>query len=232
MGVKKLEILSIIPARGGSKGILLKNLLILDGKSLLSYTVNSSLNSKLITRTIVSTNHEKIAKEAINLGVEVIKRPQKISNDKAAIEPVIKHVLGFLKKKENYVPEIIVLLQNTSPLRTSIDVDESLKILLNHNYDSILSVKNSHSFLWEKNNKYAIPINYDPNKRPNRQDMKNQFEENGAIYATRTNLFLKSNCRISGNVGLYVMPSEFSYQIDSLFDLSIIKKIMSQQKKT
>ena len=129
-----MKILSIIPVRGGSKGIPMKNIIKLNGKPLLDYTVHASLQSKKISKTIVSTDNQKITNHALKLGAEVIPRPKKLSGDKIAIEPVITHVLETLRKKENFIPDLIVLLQNTSPLRNSIHIDESIQLLLKNNY--------------------------------------------------------------------------------------------------
>ena len=113
-----MNILSIIPARGGSKSIPLKNIVKIQNKPLLYYTVTASLNSKLITRTIVSTDNQKIAKVAELLGAEVIKRPKKLASDTSSVELTIQHTVDHLKKTEDYIPDIIILLQNTSPLKT------------------------------------------------------------------------------------------------------------------
>ena len=134
-----MKILSIIPARGGSKGIRLKNLVRLDGKPLLHYTIRASLESKLVDRTIVSTDNKKIAEQAKKLGAEVITRPKQLATDESLLEPVIQHVLDFLKAKKKYRPDIIVLLQNTSPLRSSEYVDGALSLLIKKKYDSVLS---------------------------------------------------------------------------------------------
>ena len=112
-----MNILSIIPARGGSKSIPLKNIVKIQNKPLLYYTVTASLNSKLITRTIVSTDNQKIAKVAELLGAEVIKRPKKLASDTSSVELTIQHTVDHLKKTEDYIPDIIILLQNTSPLK-------------------------------------------------------------------------------------------------------------------
>lgn len=223
-----MKIISIIPARGGSKGIPMKNLVSLKKKPLLYYTVSASLNSSLVNRTIVSTDNDKIANEARRIGAEVIKRPKILSNSKVAIEPTIKHALEFLKKEENYIPDVVVLLQNTSPLRTSVHIDNALKLFNKYKYDSVLSGFISHYLLWNLQNKRAIPINYNPLKRLNRQQMKNQFIENGAIYITKYFAFEKSNCRISGNIGFYEMPEEMSIQIDTRYDLLCAEQVMKK----
>ena len=98
-----MKILSIIPARGGSKGIPMKNLVKLNKKPLLEYTVNASLQSKMITKTIVSTDNPKISACALKLGAEVIRRPRKLSGDQAALEPIIFHVLDTLRKEQNFI---------------------------------------------------------------------------------------------------------------------------------
>ena len=220
-----MDILSIIPARGGSKGIPLKNLKLLNNKPLIDYTVTASLKSKFITRTIVSSDHLKIQKRAQKLGAQVIKRPKKLSSDSSQIEPVIEHCLNYLKLKENYHPDLIILLQNTSPLRTKKHIDDALKIFLNSKYDSMLSGYVSHNFIWRIKNNNAIPLNYNPKKRPNRQEFDNQFIENGAIYITKFLSFQKSKCRISGKIGFYEMSKELSIDIDTKSDLLEASKI-------
>ena len=97
-----MKILSIIPARGGSKGIPMKNIVKINRKPLLYYSVKSSLDSKYITNTIVTTDNQKIAKEAKKLNADVVIRPKKLSLDKSKIEPVIEHVLDVLKKDRNF----------------------------------------------------------------------------------------------------------------------------------
>jgi len=225
-----LKILSIIPARGGSKGIPLKNLTLLGKKPLIHHTIHASLNSK-INRTIVSTDNTKISKYAAKCGAEVILRPKKLANDKSQIEPVIQFVLNNLIKKENYIPDLVILLQNTSPLRTSKHIDKAIQFFIKNNFDSVLSGFVSHSLFWEINKKIAKPLNYNPLKRQNRQNMKNQFIENGAIYITKNILFNKTNCRVSGKIGMFEMSEEDSIQIDSKHDILFAEQILKMRNK-
>ena len=224
-----MEILAIIPARGGSKGIPMKNIVKLNGKPLLQYSITSSLNSKLISRTIVSTDNQKIERMSRNLGAEVIKRPKILATNKIQMEPAIFHVLKKLKKNEGYKPEIIIVLPVTSPLRTNKHIDDALKLFLNNNYDSMFSGTISHHFFWKKRKQYVLPQNYNPKKRPNRQEMKDQFIENGAIYITKYNAFKKSHCRISGKIGLFEMTQKTSIDIDTKFDLFEANKLIRNQ---
>lgn len=224
-----MKILSVIPARGGSKDIRLKNLKLLNGKRLLDYSVEASLKSKLINRTIVSSDNYKILQRAEKLGSETIKRPKQLATDSASIESTIEHCLNHLKRKEDYTPDIIVLLQNTSPLRTVKHIDEAIKLFLKSKYDSMLSSYRSHRFLWKIKHKRMIPVNYNPKKRPNRQQFSNQFIENGAIYITKYKAFKKSKCRISGKIGLYEMPEESSIEIDTKLDLMKANQIIKNK---
>ena len=227
-----MKVLSIIPARRGSKGIPLKNLVMLNRKPLLYYTVTASLKSKIINKTIVSTDNKKIGKIALKLGAEVIYRPKKLATDTTALEPVIEHVLNYLNVYQGYDPEIIVILQNTSPLRTAKHIDEALTLMKRQNYDSILSGFSIHTFLWKKSKKTIIPLDYNPKKRPNRQNIYEQLFENGAIFATKTRCFTKNNCRISGKIGFYKMPLENSYNVDSYDDLRLIRKFLKILNKS
>ena len=129
-----MEILAIIPARGGSKGIPMKNLIKLNKKPLLEYSITSALNSKFITKTIVSTDNKKIANYSKKLNAEVIIRPKKFATNTSKIEPVIEHSINFLKKNSNFIPDLIVLLQNTSPFRTSKHIDNALKLYFQNSY--------------------------------------------------------------------------------------------------
>lgn len=226
-----MKTLSIIPARGGSKGIPLKNLVSLRRQPLLYYTVNASINSK-INRTIVTTDDERIANYAKKFGVDVIMRPKHLASDTAQIEPSMMHVLDALEENEGYVPDTVVLLQNTSPLRTSDHIDQALHLFKTKRFDSVFSGFLSHYLLWTLSNHKGTPINYDPKKRPNRQDMKNNVIENGAIYITKNSLFKKTKCRISGKIGIHIMPEEYSIQIDQKSDLMIAEQILKGLDKS
>ena len=226
-----MKVLSIIPARGGSKGIPLKNLVMLNQKPLLYYTVTASLKSKIINKTVVSTDNKKISRVALKLGAEVICRPKKLAIDTTPLEPVIKHVLNYLNTHQDYNPEIIVILQNTSPLRTAKHIDQALTLMKRKNYDSILSGFSMHTFLWKKSKKTIMPLDYNPKKRPNRQNRHEQLFENGAIFATKTKCFTKSNCRISGKIGFYNMPLKNSSNIDSYDDLNSVRKFLKEITK-
>ena len=226
-----MNILAIIPARGGSKGVPLKNIKKLNGKPLIYHAIHSFQGSKNINKIIVSTDDAKISKYALSLGVEIIHRPKKISSDSSEVESAMMHVLKKLEK-QGYFPDIVTLIQPTSPLRTSFHIDEAFEKFYNGNYDSVLSGYISKYFLWTKKYAKIIPFNYSPNKRPTRQEMKNDLIiENGSIYITKYSKIKKSKCRISGKIGVYLMPEELSIDINNFTDFTISEQIMKSNSR-
>jgi CMP-N,N'-diacetyllegionaminic acid synthase len=126
-----MEILAIIPARGGSKSIPRKNILPLAGKPLIAWKIESAQRSKFITRTIISTDDQEIADVAQSYGAEVpFLRPADIAQDLSTDVEFLEHALAFLKEKEGYRPEIILRLPPTSPLCTEVHIDEGIQKLL------------------------------------------------------------------------------------------------------
>lgn len=216
------KILAIIPARGGSKGIPEKNIKVLRGKPLIHYNIKAALESNLVTRVVVSTDDESIAKASRDSGAEVIMRPESISGDKASSEDALIHVLNELKQKENYVPDVVVFLQCTSPLTLSEDIDGTVTVLNKENADSAFSAIRFYHFVWKKGkDQDAEGINHDKRVRQMRQDREQQFLENGAIYVFRTNQFLQSKHRFFGKTAIYEMPVERCLEIDEAHDFDI-----------
>ena len=225
-----MKILAIIPARGGSKGIKNKNLIPLDKKPLIYYSINSALHSKFVSKTVVSSDNEKILQTAKKFGSEIVRRPKNLGKNSTKLEPVLLHTINYLQKKDNFIPDYIILLQNTSPLRNSSHIDNCMNYLLKNKFDSVLSVYPSHHFIWQENKKSAKAQNYNPSDRPNRQQFNPQFIENGAIYISTYDSFIKSKCRISGKIGLYKMKKLDSIEIDDIDDLTLTKTIKKMRK--
>jgi CMP-N,N'-diacetyllegionaminic acid synthase len=223
-----VQVLAIIPARGGSKGIPMKNIVKLGKFPLLHYTIDAALKSSIINKIVVTSDNFQILKIAEKMGVDTIHRPKKLSGNKIGLEPTILHTLNHLKNKK-YIPDYVITLQNTSPFRNHMDIDRAFSILKKGRFDSVVSAFKSHNLMWKYENEYS-PINYDLFNRPNRQQMKNQFIENGAIYITKYSLLKKNQSRISGKIGLYEMPEESSIQIDSEYDLLLAKEILKKMK--
>jgi len=220
--------ISIIPARGGSKGVPRKNIKNLLGKPLIVYTIEQSLNSKLIDETIVSTEDAKIKKISKQYGATVIDRPEHLAGDTTSTEAVLMHLLRDM----DY--EIGVLLQCTSPLRKPDDIDNAIMKLMKNDYDSLLSVCQDHHFYWNKLNSHCKPINYEPNNRPRRQDIAPEdiyYQENGSIYVFTKKCFDTYSNRLGGHTGMYEMEPKYSIEIDIELDFILIEAIMNWEKK-
>jgi len=220
-----MKAVSLIPARGGSKGIPRKNIKNLNGKPLISYVINSSLMSKYIEETYVSTEDEEIAGISKDFGAKIINRPSNLATDSASSEEVLLH---FAEKIDF---DVLVFLQCTSPLTKEVDIDGALDLFFTKKYDSVLSVCQDNGgflcggFLWDESGK---SYNYDYKNRPRRQDMKKLYRENGAIYVIDRENLLKSKSRLTGKIGLYEMPRERSFEIDEPEDFELLNKIYSQ----
>jgi N-acylneuraminate cytidylyltransferase len=204
---------ALIPARGGSKTIPKKNIKLFNGRPLISYVIQAALYSEYITAVYVSTDSKDIARIATNYGAISIDRSQASATDTASTE------MCMLEFANRYEFDNIVLLQATSPLTTSKNIDEAATVY--ENYDSILSVIEFNKFVWDDNG----PVNYDPLARPRRQEMTPTYVENGAIYITSKQNLLNSKCRISGNIGLYKMDKESYFDLDDNNDWTILEKV-------
>ena len=210
-----MRVISIIPARGGSKGILKKNLKVLNNKPLVVYSIEQSLQSELINDTYISTEDDEIKEVSIEYGAKVIDRPPELATDTASTESVLLHAAKYLKNDFDY----IVLLQPTSPMRFPKQIDEAIKSIIKEAGDSLLSVYQNDTFLWNKN---GISFNYDYKNRPRRQDKEWEFVENGSIYITKKETLLKEENRLGGKIIYYLMPKWMSFEIDEPFDLELI----------
>jgi len=223
-----MEVLCIIPARGGSKGIPKKNIKLLAGKPLIAHTIEIAKKSNRITKIVVSTDDDEIKEISKKYGAEVIKRPAEISGDFASSESALLHVLEELKK-EDYVPDLIVFLQCTSPLTTFEDIDGTINVLENKNADTAFAAVDFHYFLWKKTSDDVIGINHDKNKRLMRQEREPQYKEAGAVYVMKTSGFLKHKHRFFGKTAIYIMPSERCWEIDDPSDFRIAEMLMKER---
>lgn len=233
------EILAIIPARGGSKGIPRKNIKRLCGKPLLSYTIEAAKNSDYISRIILSTEDDEIASIGKNLGIDVpFMRPHSLAQDDTPSLPVFQHVLELLLKKENYKPEIVIILQPTSPLRVSRHIDEALKKFLDSGADSLVSVMDvphnmsPHSVMFFNEEGYLS--NYiEQNELTNIRQLKPRFvARNGAaVYITTYSLLMERNKILGGKVIPYYMSKIESLDLDDLSDWIVAEAIIEWREK-
>ncbi len=224
-----MEVLAIIPARGGSKGIPRKNIRPLAGKPLIAYNIEQARRSRYISRLVVSTDDAEIAAVAQRFGAEVVWRPAEISGDTASSESALLHVLEHLQKTEGYQPDLLVFLQCTSPLTLAEDIDGTIQALMDQGADSALAVIPFHYFLWKLDGEEAVGINHDKHHRPLRQERQPQYLESGAVYVMRVPGFLQARHRFFGKTALYVMPAERRLEIDDPVDFQIAEVLLRQQ---
>lgn len=220
-----MRCVSIIPARGSSKGIQNKNIKKLADKSLIIYSIEHSQASEIVGTTYVSTDDPIIKKIALDNGAKVIDRPEKLAEDETPIEPVLLHAIENMDEK----PDVIVFLQCTSPIRRKDDIDNAINTLIKGNYDSVFSAYKNKDLFWRRKKGKLEPINYDYKNRQRRQDMPEEYVENGSIYVFKTNTFNKEKNHICGKKGIYIVPKEYSFEIDEPFDFWICEKILERK---
>ena len=218
-------IVSIIPARGGSKAIPKKNIVDFLGNPLIEYTIGQSESCEKIDETYVSTDDDEIAKISQKTGATVIDRPEEIAGDFASTEDALLHALGEMRA-DGVQPTTAVLLQCTSPLRRKSDIPETVELVEKNRFDSALTCCEDHKFYWELSDQgVAEPINYDPKNRSMRQNLSKRYQENGAVYAVKTELLEEEECRLGGDIGIHEMPETHSFEIDTYEDLEIVKQL-------
>lgn len=227
-----MEVLSIIPVRGGSKGIPGKNIKMLAGKPLVAYTIDASLKSKYITRTVVSTEDKKIKSVAESFGAEVVDRPVELAQDETKTAPVMLQVLDELEK-QNYKPDVTILLQATCPLRDEKQIDEAFELFLNSDCDSVFAAfqaGTTHA-RWRKSpftGKYECL--YDYRNRPRRQDKDLHyplFIESGAIYIVKTEIMKEVKDFIGYKPEIYLQKNPID--IDTIADFEKAEKIIMER---
>lgn len=229
-----MKILAIIPARGGSKGIPRKNIVLLKGRPLIDWTIKASLKSKYIDKTIVSSDDEEILTVAKKSGAFPIKRPKPMASCTALPEKLIFHALAYLKKNNEYIPDILIYLQPTSPLRNDKDINKAIELFFSSRADGVISVcledkKYLKSFFINKSG-YLKGIINDYYSFKNRQSLPDIFMPNGAIYIIKRKIFLKTKRLISKKTLPFLMDQTKSIDIDNMEDLKKVEKIIKTLK--
>ena len=227
--VKKLEVLAVIPARGGSKGIPRKNIRDFAGYPLIAYSIAAATQSKLVTRTIVSTDDEEIAAVARQYGAETpFLRPAEFAQDNTTDLPVFQHVLSWLKENEGYVPDVVIQLRPTSPVRPLTCVDDAINLLLSHpDADSVRGVVEADQcpykmWLIDTSNGTMSPLigveSIPEAYNAPRQKLPKAFWQIGHIDAIRPRAIVDQNS-MSGKVIMpLIMDPRFTVDLDNLRD--------------
>ena len=230
-----LKVLAIIPARGGSKGIKNKNLALLAGKPLITYTINAAKAAAGLDRILVSTDDPAIADAARAAGAEVpFLRPAELARDETpGIEPIL-HAIRWLEDHEKYQPDYVMCLQPTSPFRTAADIDAAISLAHNGS-DAVIGVSpvEQHPYWMKQLNadhtlKEFIKVD---SHYARRQDLPQVYIINGAMYLTRRESLLVNKNFYPVHTTAYVMPRERSLDIDTAWDLHLADLIMRYGKQ-
>ena len=233
-----MNILGIIPARGGSKGIPGKNLAPLCGKPLIGWTFEAAQNSDLLTRVILSSDDSDIIAVAEQYQVEVpFLRPSELAEDDTPALPVIQHTVKMLED-DGYRPDIIVYLQPPSPLRTSRHIDEAVQRLIDSDADSVVSVEQvPHRFspgsVMELHDGLLTPYMPMDESKNLRQLKPAFFGRNGAaIYAFTYDCLMKKQSIYGDRILPYVMLPEESVDIDDPIDLEFCEFLLHRRQNS
>jgi len=221
--VIKQNIIAIIPARGGSKGIPRKNLIDFCGKPLLAWSIIQAQKTPYIKGVYVSSDSDEIFECSEQYNAIGIKRPADISGDTATSESAIIHACEQVGAQVS----IIVFLQPTSPLRKPDDITKAIEVFGAGKFDSLFSSCELHDFLiWEKDKAGVLKsINYNYHNRTRRQDRGVQYVENGSIYVFKKEALYKYNNRLSGKIGMYFMDFYQSFEINAQDDVDLLTMI-------
>jgi N-acylneuraminate cytidylyltransferase len=230
------NILAVIPARGGSKGVKRKNIRAICGKPLIGYTIEAAQSAGyLLHRFIVSTEDEEIAAIASNFGADVpFLRPAELARDTVPTLPVLQHAVRFVEDQDGITLDWVLLLQPTAPLRMREDIEASVNLAIQNDCDSVISVVQilaEHPILMKRiENNRLLPYCIEEKEGTRRQDLKPPaYMRNGAIYLTRRDVMMDEDSIWGRVIRPYVMPPERSVNIDSELELRLVELIMQDQ---
>lgn len=231
-----MKILHVIPARGGSKGIPRKNIALVGGKPLIAWTIEAVSRGAWGGRVVVSTDDEEIASVAREWKAEVpFLRPGELALDTTpGVEPPL-HALDRLAADEGYEPDLVVLLQPTSPLRTAEDITGAIRVAIEHEADAVVSVtpveKHPHWMKAMTADGRLRPLLSDVAAATHRQALPLAFSPNGAIYVARPDVLKRSRGWQTDRTYAWVMPPERSLDIDTPFDLELADLLLRKRPR-
>ena len=230
-----MDSVAFIFARGGSKGLPGKNIRSLMGKPLIAWAIEHALAVKSIRRVIVSTDSEQIANLAIKYGAEVpFMRPQKLASDQSPEWDAWRHALSFLLDTEGKMPDAMVSVPTTAPLRMPIDIQNCLTLFSESCADAVITVSEAHRNPWfnmvkEVDDGRVELVNQEGYSFFRRQDAKKVFDVTTVAYVVRPQFVLAEKDLFSGNVKAVEVPVERSIDIDTLLDFEIAEFLMSRR---
>lgn len=220
--VLKPRVVAVVPLRGGSKSIPLKNIKDLAGKPMCAWAIEEALRAPCIDKVYVSTDSPLIAETArrIDARVAIIDRPSEFAEDTSSTEAVMLHFAGLVEF------DFLFTIQATSPLTRTADFQTAFDRLHANGWDSLLTGVRTKRFFWTPEGK---PLNYDPLHRPRRQDFDGVIQENGAFYITKREILERHQCRLGGRIGVYEMDESHAVEIDEPADWPILERLLIER---
>lgn len=225
-----VNILAIIPARGGSKGIPRKNVLLLSGQPLISYAIQNAKSSGFQMDVAVSTDDQEITNVSNQFGAEVIRRNKKLASDEVTLDPVIFDAVQQMEGKTGKIYDYVITLQPTSPLLSADTLDSAIQKMLNdETIDTLISAVNDPHLSWTtKEVKGVVTVLPNYEARLNRQYLPKNFVETGAFVITKRH-FVKPDTRFGKNISVYEVPASESTDIDTKQDWWVAEKQLSKK---
>lgn len=225
-----VNILAIIPARGGSKGIPRKNVLLLSGQPLISYAIQNAKSSRFQMDVAVSTDDQEITNVSNQFGAEVIRRNKKLASDEVTLDPVIFDAVQQMEDKTGKTYDYVITLQPTSPLLSADTLDSAIQKMLNdETIDTLISAVNDPHLSWTtKEVKGVVTVLPNYEARLNRQYLPKNFVETGAFVITKRH-FVKPDTRFGKNISVYEVPASESTDIDTKQDWWVAEKQLSKK---
>lgn len=218
-----MHVVAVIPARGGSKGIPLKNLVELDGRPLVAHVIQTCLAADCVDRTVVSTDDRRIAEAARQHGAEApFLRPAELAGDEVTLDPVIYHAVTTLEAQGSDPIDVVLTVQPTAPLLRPETIEEGVRMVWEEGWDSVVSVREDSHLHWQGEASSRRPL-YE--ERRNRQDLEPMYCETGGLFVSRREVVTPED-RLGERIGLLVLSEGEALDIDTKLDLQVAELIL------
>ncbi len=230
-----LNVLGVIPARGGSKGVPRKNIRLLNGRPLISYTIDACQRSEHLARFTVSTEDDEIAQLVGDCQCHVTRRPAELASDTAASLPVVQHALLAVEQEFGQVFDAVCLLQPTTPLRRSVDIDQAIQLLADPTVDAVVSVtripdKFHPNWAFQINEEgHLVRVLADTELATRRQLLQPTYFRNGAVYAVKRSVLIEQNSLYGNRTACLEMDPALAVNIDTPEDWELAERRLDGQ---
>lgn len=221
-----MNVLAVIPARGGSKGIPRKNVRLMNGKPLIAYAISNANNCPAITDVVVSSDDEEILTIGKKYGAYPLRRSEKLAQDAVTLDPVIYDAVIQMEQINHINYDVVITLQPTSPLLTASTLNKAINSFFVSEYDTFISATNQPHLSWSKNENGFFPLY---KKRLNRQQLEPNYLEAGAFFISRRE-FVTENSRIGKKVSVYEIPVQEAVDIDTINDWLVCENFLKRKR--